>query len=377
MLIHQTRTNETNCSDSKFNQIQQSCTGPTTIKPFGVDPVFKRGTTLYNPSLDDVNGTIVVKYYNCSQLQDPTYEISFENQSTNQAPYCAELYNQQELPYSFHYFPMEAKTDGFPVWFDINLGEDNAMGWLEYLQQGLYLDVNTKKMTAEIVTYNAPLRIFGYFKVDFVFSEGGSINLRVIELQVAMLVDFVFSEGGSMYIKHVLQTVRVELYNSAEDSLRLALEIILNIMIASMFLLMIADIVWTHKEKGNALKWFTKGWNIVTFLSNSLLLSCMIIWWVFVYQYAEKFDMNLRYDVFASLIPDANYLALTNNGEGLSQGWLAINNLHSLVDMLNWYYFLNGINILLLILRVLKHMDFQPRLGRANGIMKLKLKMKM
>jgi Polycystin cation channel len=35
----------------------------------------------------------------------------------------------------------------------------------------------------------------------------------------------------------------------------------------------------------------------------------------------------------------------------------------SLLDSLDWYYALNGVNILLLILRVLKLMDFQPRLG--------------
>ena len=33
------------------------------------------------------------------------------------------------------------------------------------------------------------------------------------------------------------------------------------------------------------------------------------------------------------------------------------------MNKLGWYYALNGINILLLIGRVLKRMDFQPRLG--------------
>ena len=33
------------------------------------------------------------------------------------------------------------------------------------------------------------------------------------------------------------------------------------------------------------------------------------------------------------------------------------------MDKLAWYYALNGLNILLLIARVLKLMDFQPRLG--------------
>lgn len=93
---------------------------------FGVDPIFKRGTTLYNPDYDDVNGTKVLDFYNCSVLSSPTYNVSFLNQTVNPAPYCAELYNPQELPYAFHFFPLSGKDDGFPVWFDINLSQDGA-----------------------------------------------------------------------------------------------------------------------------------------------------------------------------------------------------------------------------------------------------------
>ena len=68
MMLHQVRTNDTNCSDSKFNQIQKTCVGPQTLKPYGVDPVFKSGTTLYNPDYDDYNKNIVVNFYNCTQV---------------------------------------------------------------------------------------------------------------------------------------------------------------------------------------------------------------------------------------------------------------------------------------------------------------------
>ena len=35
----------------------------------------------------------------------------------------------------------------------------------------------TQALTAEMVTYNAPLRIFGYFFAEFYFSQGGSIKV--------------------------------------------------------------------------------------------------------------------------------------------------------------------------------------------------------
>lgn len=195
----QYRTNDTNCTESKFSKIQQTCTGPVTLKSFGVDPVFKRGTTLYNPDYDDVKGELVLNWwvlgcfdrvdqelglgsgtleagqasallrlhfrappacdaarqvlatvekpahasllhisltmcllcpvplppcrYNCSLLTSPTYKVQFQNMTTNEAPYCAELYNSQRLPYAFHHFPLKHKESGFPVFFDINLSQ--------------------------------------------------------------------------------------------------------------------------------------------------------------------------------------------------------------------------------------------------------------
>ena len=68
--------------------------------------------------------------------------------------------------------------DGFPAYFDINLGAADSAGWLAYLQQGLYLDQHTSDLTVELITYNAPLRIFGYMQVDFQFTEGGSIKVQ-------------------------------------------------------------------------------------------------------------------------------------------------------------------------------------------------------
>ncbi len=68
----------------------------------------------------------VLDFYKCENLTSPTYNVSFLNQTVNPKPYCAELFNPQKLPYAFHFFPMEAKDDGFPVYFDINLSQEGA-----------------------------------------------------------------------------------------------------------------------------------------------------------------------------------------------------------------------------------------------------------
>ena len=115
MLLYQKRTNDTNCSNSKFNQIQQTCVGPNTLKAFGVDPVFKSGTGLYNPDFDDFKGQIVTSYYNCDLLKNATYNITVLNQTNNAWPYCADLFNPQELPYAFYYFPLKNKVGAHNV----------------------------------------------------------------------------------------------------------------------------------------------------------------------------------------------------------------------------------------------------------------------
>ncbi|GIL76287.1 hypothetical protein Vretimale_5865 [Volvox reticuliferus] len=363
LLLHQTRTNVTNCAKSKFEAIQRLCTGQLTTASYGVDPVFKRGTTSYNPDFDDggsSESSQVVAFYNCSILSnngiDATYNINntATNQIVNPPPYCAELYNPQKLPYAFHHIQLEGKDNGFPVYFDINLSEEGAQAWYTYINEGLYLDQNTRQLTAELVTYNAQLRIFSYFYIRFYFSDGGSIK-----------------------ITHRLNTVRVELDSTYSDRVRFGFEIILSVMIFGMLLYNLWQIFAPHtaaersepllrKLLGSGkrcLKYFLSGWHWVEFASNCLLTACMIIWWVFRQKYAKTFDIDIRYDVYDSLTPQANYLALSANGANLINANAAFSDLRELVDMLNWYFALNGINILLLIARVLKLMDFQPRLG--------------
>lgn len=72
---------------------------------------------------------------------------------------------------------------GFPVFLDINLSEQEAQTWNTYLQEGLYIDQHTKQVSAQLMTYNAPLRVFGHFAIKFLFSEGGSIQ---VGLQAAL-----------------------------------------------------------------------------------------------------------------------------------------------------------------------------------------------
>lgn len=109
----------------RFSDIESDCAGGISTAPYGVDPVFKMGASAFNPDYD--NERSLVEAYNCTELNLPEDEIIYNEQYPS--PYCANLFNARQLPYGFFNFPLEQRTPGFPVWFDINLSEDQAAYW--------------------------------------------------------------------------------------------------------------------------------------------------------------------------------------------------------------------------------------------------------
>jgi Polycystin cation channel len=207
MLIHTTRMSSDACQGSRFAKIESSCASGTSVRAYGVDPVFVMGSSLFDPDLD--NAKSLLEHYNCSDLPTETqvYDLPDPYSKTdalvNRAPYCANLYNMRNVPFGFFHYSLADTPDGFPVWFDINLSEDQAQYWYNYLQEGLMLDVLTRQMTVELVTYNAELRMFS-----------------------SVFVRFRFTDGGAIAVTYKLHTIRVELYAEPRDYVRLVLEIV-------------------------------------------------------------------------------------------------------------------------------------------------------
>jgi hypothetical protein len=116
-------------------------------------------------------------------------------------------------------------------------------------------------------------------------------------------------------------------------------------------------------ETRRPLAYFTSGWSLVGLGSTSLMVTSNIVWWTFVLKHVPAFDINIRYNVYKDLNDQARILQLNGDGSELNEAFKAFSSLQSLVQTLSWYYALNGINILLVIARILNLMHFQPRLG--------------
>lgn len=379
LLIHTTRMSSDSCEGSRFAKIESSCASGTSLQAYGVDPVFVLGSELFDPDLD--NQASLLTFYNCSTLPSDTDLVhglvdpySKSGALVNEPPFCANLFNMRDVPFGFFHEPLEGKPDGFPVWFDINLSEDQAQYWHQYLVEGLMLDVLTRELTVEMVTYNAELRMFSSVFVRFRFTDGGSIRLT-----------------------YKLHTIRVELYSDKRDYIRLVLEITFALLVlaSAYYQLKVRrrrlggctrEVVQRHvsqrsrrrstqrreraqgvfiawRETRNPLSYFTSGWAWVGLASTALMITSIIVWWTFVLRHIPAFDINIRYDVYNDLNAQAHILQFRGAGEGLHSAVAAFSDLQFLVSTLSWYYAINGINILLVIARILSLMHFQPRLG--------------
>ena len=183
------------------------------------------------------------------------------------------------------------------------------------------------------------------------------------------VIRFTFTDGGSIDVSYVLDTVEVELYGEPWDYFRLALEIFVSISCLVALLGELGELISTYRETRSIGRYFASAWNWIDLFSIGLNWATVCMWWIFVLNQASTFDILLRYDVYEDLEAPAGMLRLAGNqtegtlGNGLRDVQFAFAELQRIVDSLILYYSINGINVLLLIARCLKLMDFQPRLG--------------
>jgi len=136
--------------------------------------------------------------------------------------------------------------------------------------------------------------------------------------------------------------------------------------------------------------------NVLEFVSISLQISAFLVWWIYQFQYAFKFAPSKRYEVYYTtaqpqgnfLLPAKNRTLNSRTAGGLDEngtysvpkevfnpwelpdnpvGYEGLTDIVSQIDLmanlLVLYGFLQGINLLLLMARVMKLLKFQPRLA--------------
>jgi hypothetical protein len=72
---------------------------------------------------------------------------------------------------------VQGYPNGFPVLLPVKLSQHRSAAALQYLLDGNYLDKSkSKALTAELLTYNADLRVLGYSKLTFTWQQNGAVK---------------------------------------------------------------------------------------------------------------------------------------------------------------------------------------------------------
>jgi len=333
LLVHQVRRKAEECNTA-FPYLQKTCRGTKDISddPFGVDPAFLSTSRVYDESLE---------------IRTCCFESSWNG--TCMPPECGDFYaqtykgkstlNARGVPYGFFAEELNGRKAGFPVYFDINLSYGRAREFLDYLEEGFYLDDMTKKVTVECYTYNAQVRHFAHFHVIFDWHDGGWIEVR----------------PGT-------ETLNVELYDGRDDYVRLGFEVLFVCMVVSQVLFEFWELCESFRRGEGFKGYFKSFWNYVDILSISLSIFC-IIGYIRFYFHSQKLQPTNSFPVYAGKYTKGHLLKLTDDGKYLHDAVADLNAIVRATGKIDEYMSLNGFNIFLMILRFLKNCDFQARMG--------------
>ena len=120
--------------------------------PFGSDPVFTSSSILYDGKLD-VSG-----FYNTSEYSNPISRTPYG--------FFPHRYDPRTgMDKTTELFPEEA--DNFLLFLDERISGAHAQRMITYINDGNFLDGQTKEISVEMITLNADVRIFSSFKFIF------------------------------------------------------------------------------------------------------------------------------------------------------------------------------------------------------------------
>ncbi|CAI5509661.1 unnamed protein product [Closterium sp. Naga37s-1] len=318
MVLQQDRWGTQVCSGQGVLHLGGWCSSGPSTKPFGVNPHFLPTSPIYDSAASA----------NMTQLDNSTFGSKL-------------LFNPQGLPYGFIY-PIEGLLH-FPLVFDINLDNDAATRRLHYLIEGGYIDNSTRTIDVTFITFNGEARTFVLTTVTCSVNTGGQIGVTIK------------SQPAAMHMYGIGDT-------STANTARLVLEIFYVLGLLWNVYEEAREMMDHVRMEGSVLGYFGLVWNWADLFSLALQFTAIAIW-IVLWRAVEAFDMQPRYNIYYSLLEMPRYWAVPNPPRGFLQAGQAFLDLRYIINLRAVYFALQGINLFLMMVRLLKFMDFQPYLG--------------
>ncbi|GJP51052.1 hypothetical protein CLOM_g10222 [Closterium sp. NIES-68] len=317
LKIEQTRWDGIDCQPSRFSALFPHCINGTSTDPFGVNPYFLPSSSLYDPSaLVALNDSL------------PGADVD------NVQPITV---RDDGIPYGFQV--AKPGENMFPVIFDINLDNEAATRRLQYLADSFFIDNSTQSISVAMLTYNGDSSLFVYTTVRLNFEIGGKIA-----------------------VTYNVDPVDVELYSSAADWARLTVTLLYVCAVVWNLIEELVEAFQCWLETGRITSYFRTLWNWLDVLSLTIQFIGIIMWFIISVQLAGSFQVQPRYNIYVT--GDSPFVwQLHYPPVGYDEAQAVYSSVRNLVQWRSILVSLQGINVFLFLLRLLKLMDFQPRIA--------------
>ncbi|EKX33173.1 hypothetical protein GUITHDRAFT_120654 [Guillardia theta CCMP2712] len=390
IVISQRRMKPTSCAQSVNKHVQGfmksvegvvSCPSSTLDDtPYGYDPSFMTFSAMYNPKL------MPEKFYSPlerhlirsggeTQLSFPIgffphkYDSNFFD--TNQDGFISDEeasvnVSSFKVAYKDSKYIMPSEADTFKLYFDERLTQMLAQNMIQFAEDGSFIDSQTEEVRVQFLTYNAPKNIFALHEFIFNWQTTGRIpwDYKVNSFSV----DFFAGPKAGMQIFLFAVLVTFLLINSYMEVHELLGEI-RKYNLTGYLSHPFNWIDWTHF----AFMWGT----IITCLLH--YFDCRQFYMKANYPilfYGPEYSTagQQRKGITTVQTGSSFQVPLLKSGNAMARHFrtdnkaemdllILLEQARTISDSMNLYSFFAGVSVVLFVLRMLKSLDFQERMG--------------
>ena len=293
--------------------------------PMGSDPVFTEFSSLYDGKL------FAADYYDRNERS---------NASTARVPFLfyPHQYNQITRAPKDDNLVVPSDRNKYKIYFDDRLSQEQAQRMMTALKDGSFFDSSsTQRVSVQLVTYNANIQVFVRFVLNLDWESTGL---------------------GSWDFE--AQSYSVDLYPTRfASTVRLALEFLLMVFLV---LNVVSEIfeIWQEAKVFRLKAYFTDVFNVIDWMSFIFQLVSWSIWLLYVTE-TQQFKMESTYRVLRD--PEAQARFFATSPEEEFKYLSLLRQLEGIGHYVRIYSTTSGMAIVFLIFRLLKSLDFQPRMG--------------
>jgi hypothetical protein len=344
------------------------------LRPFGYDGTFMATSDLYRES-NYLQMTSLYKVYN-SSTGERFYRPSWESDSWPEDYSTAmdfwkvvtekytEIWSDEIdldtlVPYGFFWDGGTGSDDvtGFPVFFDINANKSRATELVQLLDDGKYFDDDlTAVATTTMLLFNPEMGIFSYIQISAnPDPTGGLLFGSSMDLFDADYYDFAHNKT---------------------DVLRTLFEIIFVLKLFYLVWLEVQefiDLVQEGRPHKTCQAWAAASWrylgswkNMIDLTSYVVLFSAVGTWISITLVNISFWDsVELRFDLYAQGTMGVGRLFELNK-EPAEQAYDMLNQAQIIARFWARYVTLAGAALFILVVQVLKNLDFHPKMGLVS-----------